>query len=347
MDALKYNFLVNNGLFSYAKDKNATVHNFFELVSKYHEYPVLEKNVAKRPQEVCDARSCVFYKRKPERHFFSNEQINLFLLAMSKTMGKPANTVNEAVEFLTKNKFIEQQSTFDKKGTPNAFFKRLESDFLHIYGHRAQGLKYSPDEVAVRFYLDLKADNILKFATQFAKASSEKELPYRFKISNNDGENHGVVIYSSYKNAQGFLDIVRSVKQNSPEVFKGTVVSNPMLASIEGYIGFGEEPSIKKDDGFRYSFSSLRGAMLEEVRDILKKEPCLKWESIPNSTLGLDMREFDANQIEQHTLSYDIVNGINKLTERYDFSIAYPYLNRSTTKELKMAQSKMSKANNL
>ncbi len=137
------------------------------------------------------------------------------------------------------------------------------SDFVHVYPF---GM---PRNIHCRLYLNLKSENILELCEILTKKCYQKHfrIYYKFWTGMND-RNDTFLIYTNYKRVQDIIDILKNIKSEKPELFVGAENSNGMLHMIDGFIGFGEEPSYKHS-----SFNSERGdAMDEFFGELFKKQ---------------------------------------------------------------------------
>lgn len=115
-----------------------------------------------------------------------------------------------------------------------------------------------------RLYLNIESTHVDLFAKIFAEECRKNNIPYEFKYD--DGSrNDSMVIYSDNYHLPKYISILQKIKRNHPE-FEGHLYTPPFLTShIDGWIGYGCEPSIKNKNGGNYSFNSLRAEMFEEV----------------------------------------------------------------------------------
>ena len=121
----------------------------------------------------------------------------------------------------------------------------------------------------------------------------------RFKIAFKK-RNDAVVLYTKYDNIASLCDMIKKIKKQNPTLFEGCKVTNPMLAKINEYIGYGEEP---------YSYGSYNSVRVEILSDVYKKlkalyakdKNCLTNENIQVffdeacKTHGIDKNNFALN----------------------------------------------------
>ena len=114
--------------------------------------------------------------------------------------------------------------------------------FLHAYT-----LTNNENENTVRLYINVKTKNIIPLANEIADYCWRTNLPMHFKFNSGDYRNDPFLIYTSYENAQKYVDFLKSLHERKPQLFEGAEYHNPLLASVKDapYIGFGEEPEYK------------------------------------------------------------------------------------------------------
>lgn len=141
--------------------------------------------------------------------------------------------------------------------------------FMHVYINGRE--KQSVD---LRLYLNLKSENLMDFAMAFNEKVFDQDLKAYYKFEPNDFRNDNFLIYTNYKNAQKFVDLIEEIKTENPKLLEGAENINPFMGVVNGYIGFGEEPLYKHS-----SFNSERecvyqmceSELFKTVLDILKE----------------------------------------------------------------------------
>ena len=120
--------------------------------------------------------------------------------------------------------------------------------------------------IDARIYLNIKPKNMIKLCDILVKKSLKEKLPLMFKIAYDNKRNDNFVLYSSYEFLPKFVQLIRQTKREYPELFEDCKVKNPFMATLFGYMGFGEEP-------FHYgSYNSTRSDLLLECQNVLSKQ---------------------------------------------------------------------------
>ena len=111
-----------------------------------------------------------------------------------------------------------------------------------------------------RIYLNIKLDNLPMLAEKLIDNAIENNAPLLFKFALADARNDNVVIYSQFKDLEKNVAVIEKTKKENPELFENCKVTNPLMATYKGYMGFGEEP-LK----FGTSYNSIRVDILKKM----------------------------------------------------------------------------------
>ena len=83
-------------------------------------------------------------------------------------------------------------------------------------------------------------------------------LPLTFKLATSALRNDNFVLYDQFENMTNLIGLIEKTKKENPALFVGCKVKNPLLATLKGYMGFGEEP-------YWDSYTSVRVEALEKA----------------------------------------------------------------------------------
>lgn len=184
-------------------------------------------------------------------------------------------------------------------------------DFVHIKiddEHRLQ--------TECRLYLRLLPRNVYKVALLLMTECANAGLPTHFKFKHSSRLDN-LVLYTNYDNAQAFVNIINSISQKHPELFKNSTNIHPLWGNINGYIGFMEEPVISVpvvEGGYGNldkSANTYRTKLLEGISKHFSEHP--------------------------YGLCYATTSFIEKFASRLDIDSRYYPLNRSSVIELENA----------
>ena len=176
-------------------------------------------------------------------------------------------------------------------------------NFVHVMTHKNQS---GSPKIDLRLYLNLKRDNIVKFSKIFYKTCRERNmLPY-FKFSNTDNKrNDTFLIYTNYEDMQTYIDIINEIKANNPELLEGTEKPNPNMGTIEGYIGYGEEP-VKHGESYNSTrrkacddmFKKIEGSARSVVAPKMKTNLGIIWKTHYSNKSVFGDRDFVLKAID-------------------------------------------------
>ena len=141
------------------------------------------------------------------------------------------------------------------------FTKRANDGFLHVFSDYITTQRVTPIEC--RLYLNLKGENISKFVNEFYLKCKEKGKPFYFRFNVKDNRNDNFVIYTNYRNAHSYVNIIEQIKLDHPNLFVGTEKTSENFGKINSYIGFGDEPNPNKSKT-KQGYLSLRKRVIEE-----------------------------------------------------------------------------------
>ena len=170
----------------------------------------------------------------------------------------------------------ELEDAYDKYGMiyDNGFY-HIDSSYYDYDTRR--------DKTSHRLYINMDSINGYKFVTEFIKKCDKRNIPYYFKFIFPDRRDDSIVIYSSTKHITDYIEILREIKKENEDLVKN--VKNPPIitAPIDGWIGYGTEPKIKKS-----SYNKIRSEVLE---DVIKEESDKWYEENKNKIFGKDNKE--------------------------------------------------------
>lgn len=140
--------------------------------------------------------------------------------------------------------------------------------FASKYIYMGSGHSY---DVHHRFYVNTDSTETHYFSKLLIEKCEAKKMNYYFKIDEDGNRADTVVIYCSDENLLEFLDILKEIKNEHPEL-NDHLHKPPFLTSnIDDWIGYGSEPSIRVDDK-PCSYTSLRTKIIEESITKLNKD---------------------------------------------------------------------------
>ena len=202
------------------------------------------------------------------------------------------------------------------------FTKRTNEGFLNVFSDHITSQHITPIEC--RLYLNLKGENVSKFVNEFYLKCKEKGKPFYFRFNVKDNRNDNFVVFTNYRNAQSYVNIIEQIKQEHPNLLEGTEKTSQNFGKINGYIGFGDEPNPNKSKVKR-GYISLRKRVIEESMYRMKFEVKNAFSNeMEEKFNGRNLVDYASNEIQMllplfelyHTIPMDdrqwVVNDITK-----------------------------------
>ena len=213
----------------------------------------------------------------------------------------------------------EQLETIYSKYTP---FSHGES-WTYISHNSINPSKYKKFIVDHRLYLNTENIDTYKVMELFRNKCKERELDYHFKFSDRGDRDDTIVIYSDDKKLSKYLEILEEIKKEEPEIIKRAQTPPMLTGKIDGWIGYGSEPSLDENGKNTKSFNSSRSGIIQNA---ISKET-IKWlrenKELTKEDLGLN--EYLTKQI-----SDDIKDKYNRM----DKSVYEPEFQEKLLKRL-------------
>lgn len=187
-------------------------------------------------------------------------------------------TVEEIYDFL-ENTYEETNSPLYTKDEDyqkvlnSVRYNRIgeDSTWQHVASNYIYMNQQTSYTVHHRFYINTDSTYTDYFARLLMEKCKDKKYKYYFKLDNFGNRADTIVVYCSDTNLLKFLDILKEIKKEHPEL-EGHLHRPPFLtANIDDWIGYASEPSVKDGDK-RFSFNSLRTRVLDESMTKLNKE---------------------------------------------------------------------------
>ena len=183
--------------------------------------------------------------------------------------------------------------------------------------------KYKKIIVDHRLYLNTENIDTYKVMELFRNKCKERELDYHFKFSDIGNRDDTIVIYSDDKKLSKYLEILEEIKKEEPEIVKRAQTPPMLTGKIDGWIGYGSEPSLDENGKNTKSFNSSRSGIIQNA---ISKET-IKWlrenKELTKEDLGLN--EYLTKQI-----SDDIKDKYNRM----DKSVYEPEFQEKLLKRL-------------
>ena len=213
----------------------------------------------------------------------------------------------------------EQLETIYSKYTP---FSHGES-WTYISHNSINPSKYKKFIVDHRLYLNTENIDTYKVMELFRNKCKERELDYHFKFSDNGDRDDTIVIYSDDKKLSKYLEILEEIKKEEPEIVKRAQTPPMLTGKIDGWIGYGSEPSLDENGKNTKSFNSSRSGIIQNA---ISKET-IKW---LRENKELTKEDLELNEYLTKQISDDIKDKYNRM----DKSVYEPEFQEKLLKRL-------------
>ena len=124
-----------------------------------------------------------------------------------------------------------------------------------------------------RLYLNTENIDTYKVMELFRNKCKERELNYLFKFAEKGDRDDTIVIYSDDRKLSDYIEILEEIKKEEPEIVKRAQTPPMLTGKIDGWIGYGSEPSLDENGKHTKSFNSVRSGIIQNA---ISKET-MKW----------------------------------------------------------------------
>ena len=124
-----------------------------------------------------------------------------------------------------------------------------------------------------RLYLNTENIDTYKVVELFRNKCKERELNYLFKFAEKGDRDDTIVIYSDDRKLSDYIEILEEIKKEEPEIVKRAQTPPMLTGKIDGWIGYGSEPSLDENGKHTKSFNSVRSGIIQNA---ISKE-MMKW----------------------------------------------------------------------
>lgn len=146
------------------------------------------------------------------------------------------------------------------------------SGWVHVCSRYLTAKRDSYPHVEHRLYIDTDSLDTYKMANLFIAKCDQHKMPYYFKFSEEGNRDDTMVIYTSTDNLSKYIDILREIKLENPDLGSRLKTPPVLTGKIDGWIGYGSEPD-KLPNGDRTSFNEVRSNLIEPII----KNKTLEW----------------------------------------------------------------------
>lgn len=145
------------------------------------------------------------------------------------------------------------------------------SGWVHVCSRYLTAKKDEYPNVEHRLYLNTDSSDTYNLVNCLVEKFNEHKIPFYFKFDTGGYRDDTVVIYSPTENLGEYIDILRAIKNENPDLGSRLLKPPLLTGKIDGWIGYGSEPA-ELPDGSKQSFNDVRTKLLEPIIDASTKE---------------------------------------------------------------------------
>ncbi len=187
------------------------------------------------------------------------------------------------------------------------------SGWTHVCSRYVTAKQDKYPNIEHRLYIDTESIDVLKMATLIIEKCDAHHLPYYFKFDF-DSRDDTIVIYSSTENLMKYIEILKEIKKEHPDLVSRTKEPPVLTGKIDGWIGYGSEPS-RTPDGKNHSFNEIRSKAIEPAI----ADTTINW-IINHRTMQVNYQ--GRNMILQDFIAMKATERkINKLERRFNYVV--------------------------
>lgn len=136
--------------------------------------------------------------------------------------------------------------------------------WTHVKSRYMNGEWDHKQAVEHRLYLNPDSKDTVKMLIFLMQKFLKNDMPYYFKFDRGGTRDDTIIIYSSTEMLEKYISILREIKEEHPELMKDMFSPSLLTGKIDGWIGYGSEPS-KDENGKVRSFNQVRVEAMDEV----------------------------------------------------------------------------------
>lgn len=139
----------------------------------------------------------------------------------------------------------------------------LNDSWTHIKSKYISGRREKSIPIAHRLYIGCQNQDLWKFAKLFKEKCTEQKIPFYFKFSSSIDRDDKIVIYSDTDNLAQYIEILRKIGIENPDILKRCGTPPLLTENIDGWIGICDEPPMKPNEKSQ-SYNELRTYIIED-----------------------------------------------------------------------------------
>lgn len=211
------------------------------------------------------------------------------------------------------------------------------SMWTHVSSRYLTAKQDKQQNVEHRLYFDTEPIDTYKMAMYLVEKCDKYHIPFYFKFDDIGNRDDTIVLYSSTENLMKYVDILIEIKKEHPDLIARVKEPPVLTGKIDGWIGYGSEPS-RTPDGKAQSFNEVRSKAIETAIDKVNKKWIIDHKNMIITYKGKNIsfqnyialeatrkiletlkkrfiyyEEYEMNMAKSKNISYDPNKVINKL----------------------------------
>ena len=138
------------------------------------------------------------------------------------------------------------------------------SSWYHIDSSELSFHTHSRPPIEHRLYLNSESIDTFDIATLFTDKCMQRGIPFYYKFDDYADRDDSLVIYSSSQYLKYYIEILRELKRENPDLFSRLCDPPSMSGKIDGWIGYGSEPERASNGNLR-SFNEVRANAIKRA----------------------------------------------------------------------------------
>ena len=138
------------------------------------------------------------------------------------------------------------------------------SSWYHIDSSELSFHTHSRPPIEHRLYLNSESIDTFDIATLFTDKCMQRGIPFYYKFDDFADRDDSLVIYSSSQYLKYYIEILRELKRENPDLFSRLCDPPSMSGKIDGWIGYGSEPERASNGNLR-SFNEVRANAIKRA----------------------------------------------------------------------------------
>lgn len=248
-------------------------------------------------RQLPDNHSKILSVENTDMYFYMSGDEKLRLKRLLENIGK-VNSYQQLLDVINNNELIERFSPVSN------IVKEMYNEWIHIPSFLYSNFDEKKEQIEHRLYVNIEGKNLYQVIYQLFKKINEKNLQFHFKFSETIRDDT-LVIYVDKDHLMDYVEIMREIKKEHSELFNDTLKPPVLTGKIDGWLGYGSEPSGEISS----SFNSKRAGVIEEG---ISKEYFSYLRDNPDKKIKYKNKDITINEYFSLLLTKKIIEGFKR-----------------------------------